>query len=63
MLLVIAAAFTMDLMKESDGLWTALDRKPLKEKCQSNLPANGMRDPGVLINFIASTLYGNGEAC
>jgi hypothetical protein len=61
MLPVIVAVFTMDLMKESDGLWTASERKPLKKKCQGDFSVNGMRDPVALINFIASILYGNGE--
>lgn len=58
---MIATAFTMDLMKGSDGLWKASNRKPLQEKCQGDCSVRGMRDPVALINFSASTLYGNGR--
>jgi hypothetical protein len=57
----IATAFTMDLMKGGDGLWTASERKPLKEKCQGDCSVRGMRDTVAMINFSARTLYGNGE--
>lgn len=59
---VIATAFAMDLMKGSDGLWKASERKPLQEKCQGGCSLSGMRDPGALINFSAITLYGNRES-
>lgn len=58
---MIASAFAMDLMKGSDGLWKALDRKALQEKCQGDCSVSGMRDPVALINFSAGTLYGNGK--
>lgn len=60
---MIVAAFTMDLMKGSDRLWKASDRKFLQRKCQGDYSVSGMRDPVALINFSASALYGNGETC
>ena len=57
---MIASAFAMDLMKGSDGLWKVSDRKAL-QKCQGDCSVSGMRDPVALINFSASTLYGNGK--
>lgn len=57
----IVTVFDIDLMKRSDGLWKASDRKAVQEKCQSDSSVSGMRDPVALINFSAATLYGNGE--
>ena len=57
---MIASAFAMDLMKGSDGLWKVSDRKAL-QKCQGDCSVSGMREPVALINFSASTLYGNGK--
>lgn len=59
---MIATAFAMDLMKGSDGLWKDSDRKPLQEKCQGDCSVRGISNPVALINFSASTLYGNGES-
>lgn len=58
---VTAAAFSMDLMKGSDGLWKSSDRKSLQEKCQGDYSVSGVKDPVALINFSASALYGNRE--
>lgn len=59
---MIATAFTMHLMNRSDGLWKDSDRKTLQEQYQGDCSVSGTRDPVVLINFSASTLYGNRES-